>query len=933
MAAPERIQIEVTENGSRVVRRNLEDIGSSAKLAATGVGLLQAALAGLSFKAAANIVDAYTLMQKKIISVTDSQAQLAAVTQRLYEVAQNTRQGISTVTDAYFRFNGALEKMGYSQEQVIGLTESISKAFIIAGSTAEETERAMIQLAQGFSKNKLQTQDLKAAMEQAPYVIQVLARNLNIAGLSAAQAESSLYSLAEQGKLTSKVMFEAFQSARKEIEEKFLKTLPTIQQGFIALEREFSRFLGSAARESGVADAIGRAMQDLAGNFKEVAKYVEAAGVAFLTFFAITRGIPAVAALIVGMGATLLTIPGMIAAAAGAFVLWGDQVKLASDGTATLKDLAVVAFGQMKVAVTQWAAEAAKRFPAVGKLAQAMFGDMDFSLKGVLVGAVQVAQSLSVVFAAAYATTVETWRQFPAALYDLMVTAVNKATGVVADFLNYTYNGIKDFIGNLVGKQFDELRLGGTDIKVTGAANEIANTFTTKVTEGMKNLTPAGEIIRKLYADAEDYAKKSAAEQIKKAEDVKKATEDLNKARANRIPEIQGDVQVLLNNLDKEAKVLGFINDEYTVRHQLLAIEKNLHRDLGDAERGALETAIQRNLALTRQKELLEQIRAPQTEYQNGMTALNALMAQNKITQDEYNASIDQMTLKFLNALPPATNFAQGYIRQLQIMSIETKNATGQLGTEFAKIFGPGGALTKGIGDAVAQSIVFGKSWKESIRSVAQSILSQLISALVQTGVNMLLNATLGQSLMAATTAAGVAEGAALTAAYTPAATMASLATGGANAGGAATGISSIMSLMMGVVGSMGGLFKGFKDGGYTGPVGQNQVAGLVHGQEFVMNASATRKHRATLEALNAGRDLGNQVVAPQAPQVNFSIRNEIPDAAYETRSLSETEIEIIARRVVHRDAPEVISNELRNPNGRVSRSLGQSTNTSRRRG
>lgn len=46
-----------------------------------------------------------------------------------------------------------------------------------------------------------------------------------------------------------------------------------------------------------------------------------------------------------------------------------------------------------------------------------------------------------------------------------------------------------------------------------------------------------------------------------------------------------------------------------------------------------------------------------------------------------------------------------------------------------------------------------------------------------------------------------------------------------------------------------------FKTGGYTGDAGVNDVAGVVHGQEFVMNAAATaRIGRANLEAMQRGK-------------------------------------------------------------------------------
>lgn len=59
-------------------------------------------------------------------------------------------------------------------------------------------------------------------------------------------------------------------------------------------------------------------------------------------------------------------------------------------------------------------------------------------------------------------------------------------------------------------------------------------------------------------------------------------------------------------------------------------------------------------------------------------------------------------------------------------------------------------------------------------------------------------------------------------------------------------------------VGIMAGqAITGFEKGGYTGNYGTKEVAGVVHGQEFVMNARATRANRGALEAMNSGKSLG----------------------------------------------------------------------------
>lgn len=46
---------------------------------------------------------------------------------------------------------------------------------------------------------------------------------------------------------------------------------------------------------------------------------------------------------------------------------------------------------------------------------------------------------------------------------------------------------------------------------------------------------------------------------------------------------------------------------------------------------------------------------------------------------------------------------------------------------------------------------------------------------------------------------------------------------------------------------------RGFASGGYTGDYGTGDVAGLVHGREFVMSAAATARNRPLLEAMNNG--------------------------------------------------------------------------------
>jgi hypothetical protein len=63
---------------------------------------------------------------------------------------------------------------------------------------------------------------------------------------------------------------------------------------------------------------------------------------------------------------------------------------------------------------------------------------------------------------------------------------------------------------------------------------------------------------------------------------------------------------------------------------------------------------------------------------------------------------------------------------------------------------------------------------------------------------------------------------------------------------------------------------KGFSAGGYTGDGARHDVAGVVHGKEFVVNADATAKNRQVLENINSGGSGGG------APTIIFDIKNNI---------------------------------------------------------
>lgn len=80
----------------------------------------------------------------------------------------------------------------------------------------------------------------------------------------------------------------------------------------------------------------------------------------------------------------------------------------------------------------------------------------------------------------------------------------------------------------------------------------------------------------------------------------------------------------------------------------------------------------------------------------------------------------------------------------------------------------------------------------------------------------------------------------------------------------------------------------GFKTGGYTGDAGTDEVAGVVHGQEYVLNAEATRANRDVLEWANkTNRPIAEYYKMETISNTNYSIADN-GQLVFEVRKLRE---------------------------------------------
>jgi tape measure domain-containing protein len=361
----ETIDIIVRENGARVVKRSLEEIGDVATRSVRGLRLLQnslfvlggaGAVAGLT-----KMLDTLTNFENRLRLVTNSTAELNAVQNELFNIANRTRSSFETTSELYTRMALAARELGLSQRDVLQFTESLNQATILSGASTREANAALIQLSQGLASGRLNGDELRSVLEQLPYVADIIANSLGV-------TRGQLRKLGSDGKITSAQIVKAFADAREELAVRFGTTVPTIGQAFEVLRNQALRVVDQFDDMTGASASVANAIITIADSLEFLVAGIVSASAAFAAFKAVgyisaliqvIKYNREVAAAVAAGNATLLTAEGIEKAKAASALASAAATNAAA--TAKVRELQVGAaqIAQNITLLQQQAAEGA----------------------------------------------------------------------------------------------------------------------------------------------------------------------------------------------------------------------------------------------------------------------------------------------------------------------------------------------------------------------------------------------------------------------------------------------------------------------------------------------------------------------------------------------------------------------------------------------
>ncbi|MEL5331712.1 tape measure protein [Serratia ureilytica] len=198
-----------------------------------------AVTAALSFREVMSYADAWTTLNNKLANAVRTNETLADVTERVFQITQDTRSSLNGTATLYARLERATRSYNTSAGDLAKLTTIINQGFVVSGATAQEAEGAIVQLSQGLASGVLRGQEYNSVAEQGSRLSIALADSL---GVSIGQ----LRAMAAQGKLTTDVVVKGLLSQGDAIGREFAKTTMTIGQASQIAGNNITKFIGSS---------------------------------------------------------------------------------------------------------------------------------------------------------------------------------------------------------------------------------------------------------------------------------------------------------------------------------------------------------------------------------------------------------------------------------------------------------------------------------------------------------------------------------------------------------------------------------------------------------------------------------------------------------------------------------------------------------------
>jgi len=253
----------------RQTKRNAIATGQlKTAVAALGTTLV-AAVSASALRSAAGLVQTYQEMAERVQMATSSQAEFELVQRRLLATANGTYRSLSEAQELYIRTADSLRSMGYSTQQALDVTDSMSYAFVKNATSAERAETAISAFSKSMNTGRVAADQWETITTALPSVINDIAA---ATGRSAAEIRA----MGAAGKLTARDLSEGLRKSLDENSKAAASMANNLTDAGVRAKTATTAILVAFENQSGVIQGVTNSIISAADAVLEFSEDTEA---------------------------------------------------------------------------------------------------------------------------------------------------------------------------------------------------------------------------------------------------------------------------------------------------------------------------------------------------------------------------------------------------------------------------------------------------------------------------------------------------------------------------------------------------------------------------------------------------------------------------------------------------------------------------------
>lgn len=198
----------------------------ASKLKGAAAAAISLAAAGRGLSAFAHFADDMARIEGRLSIINDGRQTTAKLEDMILKKSYESGANYKSMADMVGRFGVSAAGAFKNTAEMVDFAGELNKMFVVAGTSAQGIDAALLQMTQAMAKGALRGQEFNSIMEQAPGVINAIAKHLGV-------STGELKQMASEGKITAQVLKDSVLEASAETADAF-NQIPWTLTGGIA---------------------------------------------------------------------------------------------------------------------------------------------------------------------------------------------------------------------------------------------------------------------------------------------------------------------------------------------------------------------------------------------------------------------------------------------------------------------------------------------------------------------------------------------------------------------------------------------------------------------------------------------------------------------------------------------------------------------------